>query len=80
LLAYVDENIDEFDVEMIAEFVPADELNAKYEALENTMIEDEEVDPIESITLENITKEEILEYLNDEDFDFSDLEDEDSFI
>jgi hypothetical protein len=80
LLAYVDENIDEFDIEMIAEFVPVDELNAKYEALENTMIEDEEVDPIESITLENITKEEILEYLNDEDFDFSDLEDEDSFI
>ena len=80
MLAYVDENIDEFDVEMIAEFVPVDELNAKYEALENTMIEDEEIDPIESITLENITKEEILEYLNDEDFDFSDLEDEDSFI
>lgn len=80
LLAYVDENIDEFDIEMIAEFVPVDELNAKYEALENTMIEDEDVDPLESITLENITKEEILEYLNDEDLDFSDFEDEDSFI
>ncbi|MFT6923630.1 MAG: hypothetical protein ACJA1C_002645 [Crocinitomicaceae bacterium] len=80
LLAYVDENIEEFDVEMIAEFVPIDELNAKYEALENTMSEELEVHPLETITLENITKEEILEYLNDEDLDFSDLEDEDSFI
>jgi hypothetical protein len=80
LLAYVDENIDEFDIELISEFVPTDELNAKYEALENRMSEELEVHPLETITLENITKEEILEYLNDEDFDFSDLEDEDSFI
>ncbi|NRA11122.1 MAG: hypothetical protein HRT57_04100 [Crocinitomicaceae bacterium] len=79
LLAYVDENIDEFDVEMIAEFVPMDELNAKYEEFQNEMFEDEDADPLESITLENITKEDILEYLNDEDLDFSDLE-EDSFI
>ena len=73
-------NIDEFDIEMIAELVPMDQLNAKYELLENAMSEDEEADPLESITLENITKEEILEYLNDEDLDISDLEDEDSFI
>lgn len=80
LLAYVDENIEEFDIEMIAEFVPVDELNAKYEALESAMSEEVEVHPLETMTLENITKEDILEYLNDEGLDFSDLEDEDSFI
>jgi len=80
LLAYVEENIDEFDIELIAEFVPADELNTKYVELENQMSTEEEVDPIESITFESVTKEEILEYLEDEDLDFSDLEDEDSFI
>ena len=80
LLAYVDKNIEEFDIEMITEFVPVDELNTKYEALESTMSEELEVHPLETITFENITKEDILEYLNDEDFDFSNLEDEDSFI
>lgn len=80
LLAYVEDNIEDFDIELIAEFVPTEEINSKYEELENEMTIEEEIDPIESITFESVSKEEILEYLEDEGLDFSDLEDEDSFI
>lgn len=80
ILAYVNDNIDDFDVELIAEFVPANQLDDDYSDLESELFEDQEEDPIESVSFDNITKEDILEYLEEDDLDFSDLDDEDSFI
>lgn len=76
ILAYVEGNIDEFDIELIAEFIPASSL--RFEKIEETQISDDK--PIESVSFDNITRDEILKYLEDEELDFSDLEDEDSFI
>ena len=80
ILAYVDENIEDFDIELIAEFIPENQLNDDYFDLEHQLHDPKDEDLVESISFDNITREDILEYLKDEDLDFSDLEDEDSFI
>lgn len=77
ILAYVEENIDDFDIELIAEFVPASAL--EYEPIEQE-ITDEKETTNETISFDDITRDDILEYLEDEGIDLSDLEDEDSFI
>ncbi|MDB2656571.1 hypothetical protein N9Y60_00800 [Crocinitomicaceae bacterium] len=83
VLAYVNENIDDFDEELLVEFIAIKNLASKSassqesepeeEALE-TMIETETEDLQES--LKNISDEEILEYLELE----GELDEEDEFI
>ncbi len=86
VLAYVDENIEDFEEELLMEFIATDNLkiNPSFEA--NAV---ETVDPIETIvetetqdlqeSLESISNEEILEYLEDEGFGSED-EDDDLFF
>jgi hypothetical protein len=76
ILAYVEDNIDDFDIELIAEIIPSSAL--EIEKKEGKSVNHEK--PIESVSFDNITRDEILKYLEDEELDFSDLEDEDSFI
>jgi len=83
VLAYVNENIDDFDEELLIEFIAiknleadeaeTQELEPEEEALE-TIIETETKDLQES--LQNISDEEILEYLEME----GELDEDDEFI
>ncbi|GAB5416395.1 MAG: hypothetical protein Crog4KO_10190 [Crocinitomicaceae bacterium] len=86
VLAYVDENIEDFDEELLMEFIAADNLKINT-AFEPNKVED--VDPIETMvetetkdlqeSLESISNQEILEYLEEEGFGSED-EDDDLFF
>lgn len=69
---YIEANIEEFDIEMLAEFLPEqisplDTL--KREIIENTVMEDK-------IPLEEINEEDILKYLQKEGLEVEELEEE----
>jgi hypothetical protein len=82
VLAYVDENIDDFDEELLAEFIATNQLDM------DPMIDANEIeieDPSESIietetrelqeSLESISEDEILQYLQEEGYDSEDEDD-----
>lgn len=79
ILAYVDANIEDFDEEMLMEFIPENRMN--FEASSSIEIEVESLPKTTNNTnltrsLESISNDEILEYLQDESIDLDDLEDE----
>ena len=77
ILAYVEDNIEDFDIDLISEYIPKSALESKRIEIEN---EEVDGDPaIETISFDDITTDDILDYFEDEDIDFSDLDD-DSFI
>jgi hypothetical protein len=82
VLAYVDENIEDFDEDLLAEFIPVSQLDM------NPMVDtetQESENPIETIietetqelqeSLESISQDEILQYLQEEGFDSEDEDD-----
>ncbi|MGB0915385.1 MAG: hypothetical protein ACPGVI_04890 [Crocinitomicaceae bacterium] len=78
IFQYIDENIEEFDTELIAELIPESKLEVTKSVQPDTGTE--EIQESSSVvSLDEITNEEILEYLNDEEIELSDLE-EDLFI
>lgn len=84
ILAYVDENIEDFDEELLLEFISTDNLNVDA-TIDPISVETE--DPIETMveseteslqeSLESISNEEIMEYLQEEGLG---SEDEDDFF
>ena len=77
IFQYIDENIQDFDTDLLIEAIPASTLNEteQVETIQEVEIEDNEP----SITFDEISDEDILEYLNSEEIDLTDLE-EDLFI
>ena len=72
--AYVSENIDDFDTDLIAEFIDEENLNI-------TEVESvQEIQTEKIIDFEEITAKDILDYLDDEEIELEDLQDEESFI
>lgn len=74
---YIDENIQDFDTDLIIESLP----EANLEEAEQVEDIEEQVMSIDQpqITFDEISEEDILEYLNSEEIDLTDLE-EDLFI
>lgn len=70
LLAYVDANLEDFEEELLGEFVENLDLNETYSAPETTapIAESQVSTPI----LDEIQKEDILDYLQDEGYDVYD--------
>lgn len=80
ILAYVDANIDDFDEEMLVEFISTKELNPKEITEDFQTPKDLESDSKNTVelsnSLETVSTEEILEYLDDEEIDLMELEDD----
>lgn len=76
--SYVHENINDFDTELLTEFISESAIEADNTTEIEPIIEIQESTTIESnsITLENISSEDILNYFESEAIDISDLEDE----
>ena len=77
--AYVEDNIEDFEEELIAEFV-SEESIASEEILPIEMAEDVAVVVQEEIKLEEVQEEDILKYFEDEEIDLFDLMEDESFI
>lgn len=70
---YIELNIEEFEEELIAEFVEVENLSV----LENLVLESEpQENTTANINFDNIDKQDILDYLDREGLDTEDLEDE----
>ena len=82
--SYIDENIEDFDTELIAEFV--DESSIDIASFSNIADTNKVVSPVNKETkptpiLDEINKDDILKYLEEENIDLQELlDDEDSFI
>lgn len=76
IFAYVDQNIDEFEIESIAEIVPENTINPSELIPEEAIEETPQAIETETVSLDEIDQEEILEYLEVEGIDPSDLEDD----
>lgn len=82
VLAYVDENIEDFDEELLAEFITSSQLDM--DPMYDSGVQETE-NPIETIietetqelqeSLESISQDEILQYLQEEGFDSDDEDD-----
>ena len=83
LYKYIDENIDDFETDLIAEALnesSVDEMNY-IEAVSSEQIETKPTQTREEpISFEEIDSDDILNYFNEEGIDSEDFEDEDSFI
>jgi len=80
LISYVDENIDDFDSELIAEYIPIDNIETDYpiEVIDEYEISNQDLS--EAISFENVSNDDILEYLENEEIDIYDLEDDEIII
>lgn len=79
ILAYVNENIDDFDEEMLMEFMREEQLkiDAYKEEIQTSAEIDETNVPTElTESLETISREDILDYINEEELDLMDLDEE----
>lgn len=76
--SYVHENINDFDTELLTEFISETDIESDNSSEDESVQITEENITIESntITLENISSEDILNYFESEAIDISDLEDE----
>lgn len=74
LLAYMDENIDEFETDLIVESLTDEELSALDEEITSELSEITYLETKKDIQFENISPTEIDEYLELEDLDVDDLE------
>ncbi|MCH2230851.1 MAG: hypothetical protein MK105_10945 [Crocinitomicaceae bacterium] len=77
IFEYIDDNIQDFDIDLFIESIPESTLDEtdQTETLKEVKMTHEEP----SITFDEISEEDILEYLNTEEIDITDLE-EDLFI
>lgn len=76
--SYVHENINDFDTELLTEFISETAIDSDNSTETEPVSETVEDNTVESntITLENISSEDILNYFESEEIDISDLEDE----
>lgn len=74
--SYVEENIEEFETEMIIEFIPVDNLDTP-EVKEET---ESTVEEQETLTLEDVNTQDILDYFEEYEIDPYDIEEDESFI
>lgn len=80
ILSYVDENIDEFDTEMICEVIHEDSLevtNMIEEDITEQTANDNTVDVSADLNFDDIDMNDILEYLDNEGIDPDELNDDD---
>jgi hypothetical protein len=76
LMAYVEDNIDEFDTEILGEYLPVelDTQNIKKEnKIQESKIGNKEVDSDVDL-FENLEKSDVLDYLDEEELTIEDLE------
>ena len=74
LLAYVDENIDNFEQDLLVKYIPIDE--TEISELKKTSPNNQTNWTIENVELfEDINKEDVLQYLSSEELTLEDLED-----
>jgi hypothetical protein len=75
VLAYVDKHIEDFDVEMLSEMVPSENIEAIQlsEPIENNPITTPKTEETK-INFDNIDTEDILDYINSEEIDIYDLD------
>ncbi|MFZ9028361.1 MAG: hypothetical protein ACO2Z9_05055 [Crocinitomicaceae bacterium] len=74
LIAYVDENIDDFDADQLGETLSDEEIEKLDEELSPEMSDISYVESSESISFDDIDEQEILDYLELEDIDLDELE------
>lgn len=74
LIAYVDENIDDFDTDHLGETLSDDEIEKLDNELSPEMSDISFIESTESISFDNIDEQDILDYLELEDIDLDDLE------
>ncbi len=74
LIAYVDENIDDFDTDQLGETLSDEEIDKLDEELSLEMSDISYVESSESISFEDIDEQDILDYLELEDIDLDELE------
>lgn len=81
VLAYVEENIEDFDIDLIAEFIPDATIDKEIAEIESELIPEQIEDLVVDmeISFDGITRDDILDYLEEEELDINDLE-ENSFI
>ena len=83
IFMYVDENIDEFDTEMICEVIHEDSLEVT-DLIENditgTPVDIEAVEVSSELNFDDIDVNDILEYLNDEGIDPDELNDDTDYL
>ena len=79
LISYVDENIEEFETEMLVEIIPA----ANIETVELTETHEDvppETHEETELNFDNIDTEDILDYINSEEIEIYDLDESEVFI
>ena len=74
LIAYVDENIDDFDTDQLGETLSDEEIDKLDEELSLEMSDISYVESSESISFDDIDEQDILDYLELEDIDLDELE------
>ena len=83
LYAYIDENIDDFETDLIVEALnesSVDEMNfIEPEPVEQIETKVEKISP-EPISFDEVDSKDILDYFNEEGIDSDEFEDDDSFI
>lgn len=74
LLAYMDDNIDEFETELIVETLTDEEVDELDEIITSELTEVTYLETKEEISFEEVSPSELDEYLDLEDLDLDDLE------
>lgn len=74
LIAYVDENIDDFDTDQLSETLSDEEIDKLDEEFSLEMSDISYVESSESILFDDIDEQDILDYLELEDIDLDELE------
>jgi hypothetical protein len=77
--AYVEDNIEDFDTDLIAEFVDEKQIEDE-ELLPIEIEEDNTIAISEPINLDDLDENEILKYFDEEEIDIIDLMEDESFI
>jgi len=73
LFAYVNDNIEDFDTEMLTEIIPSDNIE-EIDLVATDKIVVDEVPSETELNFDNIQEEEILEYILNEEIDIYDIE------
>ena len=73
LLTYINDNIEDFDTEMLTEIIPSDNIEEVDLVAADKIVIDEVYSETE-LNFDNIQEEDILEYILDEEIDLYDIE------
>ena len=80
LLTYINDNIEDFDTEMLAEIIPSDNIE-EVDLVATDKIIFDDVSSETELNFDNIQEDEILEYILNEEIDIYDIEElEEIFI